>query len=189
MTISGTNTLHRDELHTKINRYVGSGWWEPRSVMQAVPLLCNPKKDGKLRTVVDARQRNNNTIKDVTPLPDQEVIREDVARAKFHSKIDLTDAYKQVRVRPEDVEKNAFATITGTFVSHVMWIGDCNAPATFQRLMTTIFRDAIGRSMHVYLDNIFVYSNSIEEHEEHLCLIFERLREHQLYLKWAKCDL
>ena len=70
-----------------------------------------------------------------------------------------------------------------------MWIGDCNTPATFQRLMTSIFRDAIGQSMHVYLDNIFVYLNTIEEHEEHLHLVFERLREHQLYLKWAKCDL
>jgi len=142
------------------------------------PLLCIPKKDGKLRTVVDARQWNNNTVKDVTPLPDQEVICEDVAQAKYRSKIDLTDAYEQVHVCIEDVKKNAFATITGTFVSHVMWIGDCNAPATFQQLMTTIFHDAIGCSMHVYLDNIFVYSNSIEEHEEHLCLMFERLREH-----------
>jgi len=178
-----------DELHAKINRYVNAGWWEPRSVTQAAPLLCIPKKDGKLRTVVDARRWNDNTVKDVTPLPDQEVIREDVAQAKYRSKIDLTDAYEQVRVRVEDVEKNAFATITGTFVSHIMWIGDCNAPATFQRLMTTIFRDAIGRSMHVYLDNIFVHSNTIEEHKEHLCLMFEWLREHQLYLKWAKCDL
>jgi len=179
----------RDELHAKINRYVNAGWWEPRLVTQAAPLLCIPKKDGKLRTVVDARQWNNNTVKDVTPLPDQEVIREDVARTKYHSKIDLTDAYEQVRVRVEDVERNVFATITGTFVSHIMWIRDCNAPATFQRLMTTIFRDAIGRSMHVYLDDIFVYSNTIKEHEEHLRLVFERLREHQLYLKWAKCDL
>jgi len=158
-------------------------------VTQAALLLCIPKKDGKLRTVVDARQRNDNTVKDVTPLPNQEVIRKDIAWAKYHSKINLTDAYEQVRVRVEDVEKNVFATITGTFISHVMWIRDCNAPATFQQLMTTIFRDAIGRSIHVYLDDIFMYSNSIEEHEEHLHLMFEQLREYQLYLKWAKCDL
>src|SRR6202023_3710998 len=106
-------------------------------------------------------------VKDVTPLPDQEVIREDVARAKYRSKIDLSDAYEQVRVHPGDVDKNAFATITGTLVSHVMWIGDCNAPATFQRLMTTIFHDAIGRSMHVYFTDLFAYSTPIEEHEEH----------------------
>jgi len=181
-TLHCPNSL-QDELHAKINQYVGSGWWEPRSVTQAAPLLCIPKKDGKLRTVVDARQRNDNMVKDVTLLPDQEVICEDVARAKYCSKIDLTDAYEQVRVRPEDVEKNAFAAITGTFVSHIMWIGDCNAPVAFQRLMTTIFHDAIGRSMHIYLDNIFIYSDSIEEHEEHLWLVFERLKVHQLYLK------
>ncbi|KAG6881054.1 hypothetical protein C0992_001986, partial [Termitomyces sp. T32_za158] len=63
--------------------------------MQAAPLLCIPKKDGTLRTALDAQQRNDNTVKDVTPLPDQEVIRKDVMKAKYRSKIDLTDAYKQ----------------------------------------------------------------------------------------------
>lgn len=86
----------REEFHQKLNRYVNSKWWEPQSVNQAAPLLCIPKKDGQLRTVIDARQRNDNTIKDVTPLPDQEVIREDIARARYRSKIDLADAYKQV---------------------------------------------------------------------------------------------
>jgi hypothetical protein len=59
-------------------------------------MLCIHKKDKHLCTVVDARQRNDNTVKDVTPLPDQEVIREDVAWAKIRSKIDLSDAYEQV---------------------------------------------------------------------------------------------
>jgi len=71
-------------------------------------------------------------VKDITPLPDQEVIREDVTQGKYCSKIDLTDAYEQVHICIKDVEKNAFATITGTFVSHIMWIGDCNSPAMFQ---------------------------------------------------------
>ena len=97
------------------------------------------------------QQWNDNMMKDVMPLPDQEVICEDVVQVKFHSKIDLTDAYKQVCVHPKDVEKNAFVTITGTFVSHIIWIGDFNAPAMFQQLMTTIFHDAIGCSMHVYV--------------------------------------
>ncbi|GLB37195.1 putative DNA RNA polymerase [Lyophyllum shimeji] len=179
----------RDEFYAKINKYVDAKWWEPRSVKQAAPLLCIPKKDGSLRTPLDARQRNNNTIKDVTPLPDQEIIREDVARAKIRSKIDLTDAYEQVRVRTEDVHKTAFTTIAETYVSNIMQIRDCNAPATFQRLMTSIFRDAIGKFMHVYLDDIFIFSETIEEHEQHLRVVFERLREHSLYLKWKKCEL
>ncbi len=130
--------------------------------------MCIPKKDGRLRTVIDARQRNDNTVKDVTPLPDQKVIREDVARAPIRSKIDLADAYEQVRVKPEDVDKTVFTTIAGTYASNVVQQGDCNAPATFQRLMTSIFRDVIGRFVHVYLDDIFIFSNSYEEHEEHL---------------------
>ena len=59
-----------------------------------------PKKDGKLQTVIDARQHNENMVKDVTPLPDQETIREDVARGPIRLKIDLADMNKQVRVHP-----------------------------------------------------------------------------------------
>ncbi|KAG6870956.1 hypothetical protein C0995_009417 [Termitomyces sp. Mi166 len=68
-----------------------------------------------LWTALDARQRNDNTIKDVTPLPDQEVIREDVAKARYRSKIDLTDAYEQVHIRVKDIPKTVFASLMGTF--------------------------------------------------------------------------
>ncbi len=83
------------------------------------------KKDKHLRTAVDCRQWSDNTIKDVTLLPDQENIWEDVARAKYRSKIDLSDAYEQVRIVIPDIEKMAFANVYGTFVSHVMQQGDC----------------------------------------------------------------
>ena len=124
----------REELHEldKIACYTRAGWWEPAQVEQAAPMLCVKKKTNKLRTVIDGRQRNDNTIKDVTPLPDQDVIRLDVARAKIRSKIDLSDAYEQVCIVPSDVYKTAFATIYGTFVSNVMQQGDCNAPLMFQ---------------------------------------------------------
>ncbi|KAJ8482182.1 hypothetical protein ONZ51_g5522 [Trametes cubensis] len=173
----------------KIRRYVKAGWWRHATVEQAAPLLCVAKKDGKLRTVVDARQRNNNTVHDLTPFPDQDLIRMDVARAKYRSKIDLSDAYEQIRIIAEDVWKTAFATPCGTFVSEVMQQGDTNAPSTFQRLMTSLFWDCIGRFVHVYLDDIFVYSDSIEEHEKHLEIVFEKLRKAQLYLSRKKCDL
>ena len=123
------------------------------------------------------------------PLPDQDVIREDVARAKYRSKVDLADAYEQVRVEPRDVPNTLFATIMGTYHSNVVQQGDCNAPATFQRLMTSIFRDVIGQFMHVYLDDIFIYSDSVEEHEEHLKTVFDRLRQNHIFLKWKKCEL
>jgi hypothetical protein len=106
---------------------------------QAAPMLCILKKSGLLRTAIDAHKRNDNTVKDVTPFPDQDQIRLDVARAKIRSKIDFSDAYEQICTVPEDVHKSAFATIYGTYVSHTMHIGDCNAPAMFQCVMTMIF--------------------------------------------------
>ena len=75
----------------------------------------------------------------------------------------MTEAYEQIRIRPEDVRKMTFSTIFSTFQSRVMQMGDCNAPSTFQQLMTAIFQDFLGRFVHVYLDNIFIYSQSIRE--------------------------
>ncbi|OJT02151.1 hypothetical protein TRAPUB_7387, partial [Trametes pubescens] len=107
----------KPELIAKINRYVNAGWWKPITVTQAAPLLCVAKKNGKLRTVLDARQRNLNTVHDLTPFPDQDQIWMDVARVKYRSKIDLSDTYEQIRIVAEDVWKTAFATPYGTFVS------------------------------------------------------------------------
>jgi hypothetical protein len=109
------------------------------------------KRKQEKYAVVDCRQRNDNTIKDVTPFPDQDQIRMDVAQAKYHSKIDLSNAYKQIRVEPDDVHKTAFATVFGTHKSNVMQQGDCNGPTTFQRLVTMIFHDVLGIYVHVYL--------------------------------------
>ncbi|KAG6898702.1 hypothetical protein C0995_008732 [Termitomyces sp. Mi166 len=72
----------QEQLREKTNRYLNAKWWEPRAATQAASLLCIPKKDGTLRTALDVQQRNDNTIKDVTPLPDQEVI------AKTSQKLD-----------------------------------------------------------------------------------------------------
>lgn len=177
------------ELREKTNRYLSAGWWEMKAVSQAAPLLCVPKKSGKLRTVVDGRKRNDNTYKDVTPFPDQDQIRMDVARGNYRTKIDMSDAYEQIRVEPSDVWKTAFATPLGTYVSHVMQQGDCNAPATFQRLMTWIFRNYLGLFIRVYLDDIFVHSDTIEEHEEHLGIAFEVIREQRLFLSRPKLDM
>ena len=129
----------KPQLMEKIEKYTRAGWWEAKTVPQAAPMLCIPKKNGKLHTVIDCRKRNDNTVKDVTPFPEQDQIRLDVARAKFRSKIDMSDAYEQIRIEPEDVNKTAFATVYGTYISHTMQQGDCNAPATFQRIMTMVF--------------------------------------------------
>ena len=119
------------------------------------------------------RQQNKNTWKDVTTFPDQDAIHHDIVRATFRSKLDMTEAYEQMHIRPEDVRKTTFSTIFGMFQSRVMQMGDCNAPSIFQQLMTAIFRDFLGRVIHVYLDDIFIYSQSIQEHIEHIMKVLQ----------------
>jgi len=179
----------KPQLMDKLQQYVNLGWWIPKAVLQAAPLLCIPKKTGKLQTVVNCWQRNDNTIKDVMPFPDQDQIRMDVAQAKYHSKIDLSNAYEQVSIEPDDVHKTAFATVFGTCESNMMQQGDCNAPATFQQLMTSIFRDAIGKFAHIYMDDLFIYNDTVNDHEGHLAYSLQKLRENHLFLEEAKCDL
>ena len=79
--------------------------------------------------------------------------------------------------------------IYGTFISQVMQQGDCNAPATFQCLITVIFRDHIGCCIYVYLNDIFVYSDTLEDHERHLRIVFNKLEKADFYLEQEKCDL
>ena len=180
----------KEELAKKISWYTSAaGWWVPATVKQAVPMLCILKKNGKLRTGFDLHMQNENTEKDVSPFPDQDTIRHDIARATYRSKLDMSEAYEQICIRDEDVPKTAFATIFSTFVSQVMQQGDCNAPSTFQRLMTSVFCDFIARFVHVYLDSIFSYSSTIKEHEKHLAQVFQKLWEAQLYLSQDKVDL
>lgn len=156
---------------------------------QAAPMLCLPKKDWHLCTVINCHQYNENMIKDVTPMPDQDSIWEDVTHERYRSKIDMSNAYKQVRIVSDDIWNTAFMTIQGTYTSAVMQQGNCNALAMFQRLMASIFQDIIETFMHIYIDDIFVFSNSIEKHQQHLCIIFDCLKEQALYLKWKKCEL
>jgi hypothetical protein len=176
-------------LQEKIEKYVTAGWWEFAPVDNALPMLCLPKDGARLRTVIDLRERNNNTVHDITPMPDQDRIRQDVARGTFRSKLDMSDAYEQIRIVEDDVHKTAFSTIVGTMRSRVMQQGDCNAPSTFQRLMTHIFRKYIGIFVHVYLDDIFIFSSTREAHEQHLELVFNALRDNKMYLSKKKVDI
>jgi Reverse transcriptase (RNA-dependent DNA polymerase) len=87
------------------------------------------------------------------------------------------------------MHKTVFSTVFRTFKSNVMQQGDCNAPATFLHLMTAIYCDVIGIFVYAYLDNLFIFSNTLNNHEQHLDYVFRMLRKHRLYLERDKCDL
>ena len=128
-------------------------------------------------------------VKDMTPFPDQDIICNDMARAAYCSKLDMSEAYEQIHIIPEHIYKMAFTTVLGTFRIQEMQMGDCNAPSTFQQLMTAVFQDCISRFVHVYLDSIFIYSCSIKEHKKHLGIIFQWLRDHHLFLKIGRAHV
>lgn len=174
----------------KRDDYVRTGRWEFHSGTNSVPMIIlkKPMKDGslRLRTVLDTRQRNKNTRKLASPLPDIDTILRNVASHTFHSLLDGKDAYEQIRVEPSDVPKTLFTTPDGTMISHVMQIGDCNAGATYQSLMNHIFAPYIGVFMDVYLDDIVVYSDSAEEHVSHVKTVIDTLRKNSFYLSVHK---
>jgi hypothetical protein len=104
------------------------------------------------------------------------------------SKIDLRSGYHQIKIRAEDIPKMAFTMRYGLYEYLVMSFGLMNAPAHFMYLMNSVFMPELDQFVMVFIDDILVYSKSMEEHEEHLRIVLQRLREHQLYAKFSKCE-
>jgi hypothetical protein len=108
--------------------------------------------------------------------------------AKIFSKIDLGSGYHQVRIKDEDISKTSFRTRYGHYEFTVVPFGLSNAPIVFMSLMNGVFEDYLDKFVIVFLDDILVYSRTEEEHEQYLRMVFQVLREHQLYSKLRKCS-
>ena len=104
------------------------------------------------------------------------------------SKIDLRSGYYQLKIKGIDDPKIAFRTHYGHYEFMVMPFGLTNAPTTFMDLMNRVFRPYLDRFVIVFIDDILVYLGSREKHDEHLRIVLETLREHQLYAKLSKCQ-
>jgi hypothetical protein len=104
------------------------------------------------------------------------------------SKIDLRSGYHQIKNRTEDISKTAFTTRYDLFEYLVMSFGLTNAPTHFMYLMNSIFMLELDKFVVVFIDDILIYSRSMEEHEEHLRIVLQWLREHQLYAKFSKWE-
>ncbi|GKE90158.1 putative reverse transcriptase domain-containing protein, partial [Tanacetum coccineum] len=107
----------------------------------------------------------------------------------YFSKIDLRSGYHQLCVREHDISKTAFRTRYGHCEFLVMPFGLTNAPAVFMDLMNRIFHKYLDKFVIVFINDILVYSKSEEEHERHLRIVLEILRQKKLYAKFSKCKI
>ncbi len=145
------------------------------------------KKDGSLRPCIDYRGLNNITVKNTYPLPLMSSAFERLQGASFFTKLDLRNAYHLVRIREGDEWKTAFNTPRGHFEYCVLPFGLSNAPAVFQALVNDVLRDMLDQFIYVYLDDILIFSHSLQEHVQHVRRVLQRLLENGLYVKAEKC--
>jgi len=160
------------ELKIQLHELLEKGLIRPSSSPWGCPAIFMKKKDKSLRMCVDYRPLNAVTIKNKYPLPRIDILFDQLSKAKVFSKIDLRSGYHQIKIRPEDVPKTAFSTRYGLYEYLVKSFGLTNAPVSFMYLMNSLFMPELDKFMVVFIDDILIYSETAEEHEEHLRVVF-----------------
>nr|ABA92247.2 retrotransposon protein, putative, Ty3-gypsy subclass [Oryza sativa Japonica Group] len=176
------------EVKRQVDDLLQKGYIRPSSSPWGAPVIFVEKKDHTQRMCVDYRALNDVTTKNKYPLPRIDDLFDQLKGVTVFSKIDLRSGYHQLRIKEEDIPKTAFTTRYGLFECTVMSFGLTNAPAFFMNLMNKVFMEYLDKFVVVFIDDILIYSRTKEEHEEHLRLALEKLREHQLYAKFSKCE-
>ena len=177
-----------EELQAQIDELLAQGHIRPSTSPYGAPVLFVPKKDGRWRMCVDYRALNRQTIKDKYPLPRIDDLLDRLGRAKHFSTLDLASGYHQIAVKASDIPKTAFRTQRGQFEFIVMPFGVTNAPATFQRLMNNLFKEDLDAFVAVYLDDILIFSQTLQEHIIHIRQALEKLRQAKMYARLHKCS-
>jgi hypothetical protein len=177
-----------DELKKQLKKLLEQGFVRPSASPWSSPVLFVEKKDGTKRMCIDYRTLNSMTIKNKYALPRIEDLLDRLKKAKFFSKIDLRSGYNQMKIREQDIPKMTFATRYGLYEFVVVSFGLTNAPAYFMNLINKVFMEELDRFVVVFIDDILIYSETAEEHEEHQRIVLERLRQQKLYAKFSKCE-
>ena len=183
----GCPRKYREAWKTLIQQHLDAGQIRPSSSTYAFPAFIIPKSDPSVLPcwVNDYRQLNANTVTDSYPLPRVDDILVDAGKAKIWSVLDMTNSFFP-RAHPDSIHLTAVMTPFGLYEWLVMPMGLRNAPPIHQRRVANALRDHIGKICHIYLDDIIIYSNSVEEHLEHVKTILRCLHDHGLCLNTAK---
>ncbi|KAL4025562.1 hypothetical protein IC575_013964 [Cucumis melo] len=176
------------ELKVQLQELLDKGFIRPSVSPWGVPVLFVKKKDGSMRLCIDYRKLNKVTIKNRYPLLRIDDLFDQLQGATVFSKIDLQSGYHQLRIKDGDVPKTAFRSRYGQYEFIVMSFGLTNAPAVFMDLMNIVFREFLNTFVIVFMDDILIYSKTEVEHEEHLRMVLQTLRDNKLYAKFSKCE-
>ena len=179
----------RKELEEEMANLLATGCIEPSTSPYASALVLVRKKGGGLRVCVDYRGVNKDTVMDKYPIPRIDELIDMVGRRKprIFTSLDLMRGYHQVRMADDSRHKTAFVCHMGLYQFRRMPFGLTNAPATFQRLMNQLFSGKEWEFVSVYLDDVLIASQSMNEHVEHIKKVLLHLKEAGLRLKPSKC--
>jgi hypothetical protein len=168
--------MEMKELKIQLQGLLDKGYICPSTSPWVCSALFVEKKDKELCLCVDYRPLNAATIKNKYPLPRIDILFDQLAGAQVFSKIDLRSSYHQIKICAEDIPKTAFTTRYGLYEYLVMSFRLTNVLAHFMYLMNSVFMPELDQFIVVFIDDILVYSKSMEEHEEHLRIVLQRLR-------------
>lgn len=184
---------HKNEVNKQIQSMLKQGIIRPSNSPWSSPIWIVPKKkdasgEQKWRLVVDYRKLNDKTIDDRYPLPNITDILDKLGKSNYFSTIDLASGFHQIEVTENDIQKTAFNVEHGHFEYVRMPFGLKNAPATFQRVMDNVLRELLGKICFVYMDDIIVFSSSLQEHISNLQTIFITLEKYNLKIQLDKSE-
>ena len=176
------------ELGVQLQKLLDKGFIKPSTSPGCSPVLFAKEKDKILRLCIDYRQLNRVMIKNRYPLPRIDDLFDQLRGARVYSKIDLRTGYHQLRFRETDIPKTEFRTCYGHFEFTVMPFGLTNALVAFMDIMHRVFQPYLDQFVIAFVDDILIYSQSEWEHEYHLRIVLQLLRDNQMYAKFSKCE-